>query len=341
MKVAIALDFLYERSSAINLVELLLSQYPDADLFTLAHTPLKIQGPVERCRIYSTFLSKWVHHPEDEKKFQWLIPSAMKMLKIDNSYEKVIIFSSGWMHALQTPPSVKRVTYLYDWPELKKGWFAPYLENYRVKAIKNNPVLVTSSQSLKKKVDRPDAKVIAPGINTSEHPFRTDEEFSHEFTHHLVYLAGLSPLELHALLEESKKRDEKMVIIGPGSEREKSVIAQYPLVHLVEYSCDSTANALTHEAKLVWDLSRVPFPEKSIGSFCAGRPVVVRKSEVNKEFLPNQSFLEYSVASDMPMLFEKSESFGKNLDRHELHRYGLRFNMRFFKTQLLQFVDKV
>ena len=119
-------DRLLQRDHQTELLEIFLSLYPKAPIYTLAHRPKAIPGPVERRFIKSTFLSHLCPH----HRWSFLAPGATKGLSIPESADLVINISGGLSHGFPKGRRTRQLTYLYDLdPRRLGGWFFSPLPN--------------------------------------------------------------------------------------------------------------------------------------------------------------------------------------------------------------------
>jgi hypothetical protein len=347
MNTAIAIDSLLLRDDSIFLLEMILNLFPNSEIYTIAHKRGSILGPVETRPIVSSFLT---HRAKDSTVFRknfWIMPSAVKGIPLHKSIEKVIIISRGFIHGLNLPQNVEKYLYILDWDLVDQeqlGWqkiFSPYVNDWREKSLTKYPKIAVSSESLKSKLELPNADVIYPTYKTEEYPFVRDEDHHFIFTHQLVYTQDLSVEEFRELISFLDSKRETIRVLGPDAHLE-SIKKEFPRVEFGGDHCDATNALYSHQAKAVWDLSRSLFPSKAFGSLATGRPVIVRDEENRREFLTDGAYFIAGFKKDtIQSIYEEVEESYLNFDRKKLRRLGLKWNERLFKSKMAKYLNKM
>jgi hypothetical protein len=342
MKTAIAVDSLINRDEATFLLELVLNLFPNSEIYTIAHKQGGILGTVETRPIVSSYLSHRVKDISTFRKNFWVLPSAVKGIPLHKSIEKVIVLSRGFIHGLTLPDHVERYLYLMDWDLVdqgKVGWqrvFAPYVNDLREKALTRYPKIAVSSEALKLRLHLPNAEVIQATFRTEEFPFVKDEDHNFLFTHHLLYTHDLGPEEFKAIVGLLLKKGETVRLLGPA-EHLKSDFPNDPKFEYGGDHCEATCALYSHQAKAIWDFSRSFFPSRAFGSFCTGRPVVVRDNSLNREYLQTGAWFLKDL-EDLPRVYQEVEGNYLKSDRRLLRRSGLKWNERLFKSRMVRFI---
>lgn len=346
MKTAIAIDSLLLRDDSIFLVELVLNLFPDSEIYTIAHKQGGILGSIETRPIVSSFLT---HKAKDSTVFRknfWILPSAVKAIPLHPSIEKVIVLSRGYIHGLNLPPNVEKYLYILEWglvDQTNLGWqkvFAPYVNDWREKALRNYPQIAVSSETLKNYLELPNAEVIAPTYRTEEYPFVRDEDHNFNFTHQLVLTNDLSKDEFRTIVKVLTDKNEMVRVLGPDAHLE-SVKKEFPKVDFAGDHCEATTAMYSHQAKAVWDFSKSFFPSKTFGAFSTGRPAVVRDGKIQREYLTQGALFvpDFSEAS-INEAYTQVEQGHTAQDRKVLRRLGLKWNERLFKSRMVKFLNK-
>lgn len=346
MKVALCIDSLLTRDDSIFLLELALNLFPNSEIYTIAHKQGGILGQVETRSIVSSFLAHKAKNLEVFKKNFWIIPSAVKGIPLHPSIEKVIVLSRGYIHGLNFPSHVESYLYIMDWnlvDQSKLRWqklFAPYVNDWREKALTRYRKIAVSSEVLKVDLHLPNAEVIQPTFRTEEYPFVTDENHNFLFEHHLVYTHDLSVQDFRTLAQVLTSKGEMVRVIGPD-EHLSEIRSEFPKIDFAGDHCEATGAMYSHQAKAVWDFSRSFFPSRAFGALCTGRPVVVSDNRLNREYLTQGAhFLKSFNESDINQIHAEIEASYPSYDRRALRRLGLKWNERLFKSRMVKFLDK-
>ncbi len=346
MKTAIAIDSILLRDDSIFLVELILNLFPNSEIYTIAHKQGGILGQIETRPIVSSFLTHKAKDVTVFKKNFWIMPSAVKAIPLHPSIEKVIVLSRGYVHGLNLPSNVEKYLYILDWglvDQSRLGWqklFAPYVNDWREKALRNYPKIAVSSETLKSHLELPNAEVIAPTYRTEEYPFVRDEDHSFDFTHQLVFTHDLSKDEFGTILKVLTNKNETIRVLGPDVDFD-SIKKEFPKVEFAGDHCEATTAYYSHQAKAVWDFSKSFFPSKTFGAFSTGRPAVVRDGKIQREYLTQGAFFmpNFSEVSISEAHSHVEQGYSAQ-DRKVLRRLGLKWNERLFKSRMVKFLNK-
>lgn len=347
MNTAIAIDSLLLRDDCVFLLELILNLFPNSEIYTIAHKRGSILGPIESRPIVSSFLTHRAKDLTVFKKNLWIMPSAVKGIPLHKSIEKVIVISRGYIHGLSLPEHVQKYLYIVDWdlvPYDQLGWqkfFLPYVEEWREKALTKYHKIAVSSETLKSRLELPNAEVICSTYKTEEYPFVRDEDHHFIFTHHLVYTHDLKVSEFRNIISVLSTKGETVRVLGPDVHLE-SVKKDFPGVDFGGDHCDATNALYSHQAKVVWDFSRSIFPSKSFGALATGRPVITRDDAIHREFLQEGAFFlpDFKVESIEKFYLQADENY-LSFDRKKLRRLGLKWNERLFKSRMNKFLDRI
>jgi hypothetical protein len=338
MKTAIAIDSLLTRDESIFLLELVLNLYPNSEIYTIAHKQGGILGATETRPIVSSFLTHKAKDSTVFKKNFWMMPSAVKNIPLHPSIEKVIVISRGFMHGLELPPSVEKLLYILEWDLVDQrsiSWqkiFKPYVNDWREKALVRWPKIAVSSEALKNRLELPNAEVIEPTFRTEEYPFVKDEDHNFLFTHHLIHTQGMTPIEFKQISDFLLSKHETVRALGP----DEHLKTPGSNVEFAGDHCEATSALYSHQAKAIWDLSTGSFPSRALGGLCTGRPVIVRDTKTNHEFLKSGAYFMKGL-EDLERIYQEVEGTYLKEDRRSLRRMGLKWNERLFKSRMVKF----
>lgn len=345
MKTALVIDSLLLRDDSIFLLELVLNLFPDSEIYTMAHKQGGILGSIETRSIVSSFLT---HKAKDATVFRknfWIIPSAVKAIPLHSSIEKVIVLSRGFIHGLNIPDHVIRHLYILDWnlvDQTHLGWqrmFAPYVNDWREKSLTKYRHIAVTSKTLAANLDLPNAEIIEPTYRTEEYPFVRDEDHNFLFTHHLLYTQGLEVGEFRTLAKKLLDKNELIRVLGPDAHLAE-IKKEFPQIEFAGDHCEATSALYSHQAKVIWDLSNGYFPSKAFGALATGRPVVVRDTTLNREYLIQGAyFLPALDDVSLENTYKEADASYMGVDRKVLRRLGLKWNERLFKTRMVKFLS--
>ncbi|GEM_PF-1045487 len=349
MSTVFAIDSLLSRDQAIFCFELMLQRDHEATIMTLAHKQGGILGTVEFHKVISSFLAKKVTDIKGLLSNFWVLPSGTKSLNLPAETTELIIFSRGYVHGLNIPKNIKTSLYIYEWDTYLDSnkvsgfqkLFKAYVNDWRLKSLKQFHHIAVSSEHLKNKLGLSEAEVIAPTFKTEDYNFVKDEDHNFLFTHTLVYTYGRTLEELDLLFSVARELKHSLKIMGPDAHLE-SLKSKYPEVEFIGDHCEATASMVSHQAKAVCDFSNSSFPSRAFGALCNGRPAVVMNTPVYKEYLPEgmSFFVNEWTQENLSDLLTQVENKYLQFDRKLLRRAGLKWNERLFKSKMRHFFDQ-
>jgi hypothetical protein len=342
VNVVIGIDTLIEKDNATVLLEPLIHMFPKAQILTLCHVQGQFKSPIENLQITSTFLSKFVASKFDFYHRTSLIPSACKTLKVPKDTDLFISLSSGFAHCFSCPDSVKHVSYIFEYSKFFKNdttfWqqiFYPYAKNFQKKCLDKVDEVVYSSRSLAKALNaNENSKVIIPVFGIDDFPFVVDDEHPYKFDHYVAVSNGVNISEFKLLLDTFVENKLELKIVGQDSAFEK--YKSYENLEFVGDHCNGPISFNTHFAKALIDLTDDEFPAHSIGALCNGRPVLIKRTDTNLEFIPSEFafFIDDVNKDSLSSLITEIEEKHESFDRKVLRRKALKYNGRIFKTKL-------
>lgn len=335
-KVLLVIDQLVERNNATAILEHFLALFPEAHIATITHYEGAIGGKIEMAPIYSTYLSNMVNSVDDFKKKLFLIPGAIKALKLPMDYEGMISISSGFSHCFHIP-GVKHYSYVYEWDYFfygKIGFISRlskmYLDNYRQQSLKNNQVISISNEHLATMLNIDQPKIISPFFkadkilyNDQINPFIQDQK--------VVVLANQANNEVINYLSTISNMAKKVFVIG---------VELKTLNANVSYMGEMTQDNLSKYCENAWvtfDLTVGEFPEFALAAMASGSPVCIRDKKINREIIGElEGVYYYSSKIDVDL----SSIPKSKIDRRKLRRKALKYNGRIFKTKNLRYLTE-
>lgn len=323
MKVAITCDQLVERRPVHRMIELLCSMYPDAVIYTLAHQPGKVLGPIEMHSIRSSFLSNIVESEDDLRQKSYLIPQAAKKLSIPCSTELIINISSGFSHGISHCEKTAVFNYFFtnDYNLPSKSFlekvFKSFVKNYAKKSREKKTHQVQSHEGLGYGIE-----VVRPFFNFEDYMFHENESTGN--------LAVINPgqftlNELKKMSDILQSRGLKVIILGDKLKIEG--------VEFLKNTCSGELAPLFEMAKVVIEGNSLTFPDFALSSFASGRRVLVKDS------LNIRSYL----GMDLPIYFNSIDQLQildfngrKKIGTKQLRDHAARYSQLLFKTGMMR-----
>lgn len=343
MKVGIGCDHILERDRSIEVVEALCAIFPDAEIYTLAHKPKLVLGPLERKRIHSTFLSHKVSTLKELEKFAYMVPTAAANLNITCSLDLFIDVSSGMSHGFKTCEKVKRVSYLLDKKEdpskkgLLKRFFNSYLNNWKRKNLLDERTLWVETPELEKNLKALGTcpQILRPFVKVEDFKVIKSAGFKHS-----AFLINALPLNeelASSIINLLKEKDLGFKFIGQDDHLE-ALKEKLGESSFFGEKCHGELAPLMSSAAGLIDFDTHPYSPFTLECLASGRPVLKNKKDVILEDL--EGLVPFSdmdeMLSKLPSL--SNESWTEKSD--ELRRGVVKFNESRFKTQVKKFLER-
>ncbi|MFT6070590.1 MAG: hypothetical protein ACJAT2_003027 [Bacteriovoracaceae bacterium] len=344
MKVAIGCDHILERDRSIEIVEALCAIFPDAEVYTLAHRPKQVLGPLERKKIHSTFLSHKVSSLKELSKYSYLIPSAAKNFHITCSLDLFIDVSSGMGHGFKTCEKTKRISYLLDKKEdsIKSGFirkfFKSYLNNWKRKNLLDERTLWVETPELEQnlKAMGKSPQILRPFVKVEDFKVIKSAGFKHS-----AYLINALPLNeemAEKIADNLKNQKIGFKFIGDDGHllglKDKLGEGSF-----FGEKCHGELAPLMSSAAGLIDFDTHPYSPFTLECLASGRPVLKNKKDVVLEDL--NGLVPFS---NMDELFTKLPSLSHEswVDKSDdLRRGVVKFNESRFKTQVKKFIERI
>ncbi|MBQ3670842.1 MAG: glycosyltransferase [Treponema sp.] len=238
MKVAIVHDWLTTYGGAETFVELWLTMYPDADIFTLVYDKKKLKGHFENNRIHTSYIQKIPFATKIYRKLLKFMPKAFESFDL-SGYDLVLCSSSSCAKGVIVPPHVPQIAYVhtpmrYAWDlyfdyrarsgRLTKFFMDKWMGDIRlwdyVSAQRIDTIVANSkyiARRIKKFWNR-DSVVIYSPLNTKrffDDPSVPRQDFFVAYSRFVPYK------RLDIAVEAFRGSGKKLIVIGSGPEEKK------------------------------------------------------------------------------------------------------------------------
>ena len=238
MKVAIIHDWLTTYGGAETFVELWLTMYPDADIYTLVYDKKKLRGHFENNKIYTSYIQKLPFATKIYRKLLRFMPKAFESFDL-SGYDLVLCSSSSCAKGVIVPPHVPQIAYIhtpmrYAWDlyfdyRNRSGavtrffmdkWMGQirlwdYVSAQRIDTIVANSKYI--ARRIKKFWNR-DSVVIYSPLNTAR--FFDDKSVARE-DFFVAYSRFVQYKRLDIAISAIKGSGKKLFVIGTGPEGKK------------------------------------------------------------------------------------------------------------------------
>lgn len=238
MKVAIVHDWLTTYGGAETFVELWLTMYPDADIFTLVYDKKKLKGHFENNRIYTSYIQKLPFATKIYRKLLKFMPKAFESFDL-TGYDLVLCSSSSCAKGVIVPPNVPQIAYIhtpmrYAWDlyfdyrnrsgRLTKFFMDKWMGDIRIwdyVSAQRIDTLVANSKYIARRIKKfwnRDSTVIYSPLNTKR--FFDDKSVQRE-DFYVTYSRFVQYKRIDLAISAIKGTGKKLVVVGAGPEEKK------------------------------------------------------------------------------------------------------------------------
>ena len=350
MKIALSCDHIIERNQAITILEMVSSIYEDAEIFTIAHKQGSVLGPIEQKKIRSTFLS---HNVKDKDHFHqrgFLVPTASKNLHIPCNFDLVINISSGLSQGIKRCETTKVITYFlpeHDQMRKNKKWweflFSPYLKQWAENNLRECDLIWVPDEGTKEILeDRlggdKEIKVVYPFFNIQDFPLIPSSYWKHDFF--AIDTAELDVKLAREIFDLVTKSGSRGIFVGPDSHLEK-LKKEKGDKNFFGQRCTGELAPFLASSRGHISLRTNGFPDLALKALSVGRPVIVRDTEIYREYLSGEGVTFLPHLADQVILdsLEDLNSNHKKLDGKKVRAQVMKFAPQKFKGYLLRTLD--
>lgn len=357
MKVALVHDWMNQIGGAEDVLEALVSLYPDAPIYTSMYAPDKMPPHWQHWDIRTSFLD---HAPFIHRKQQLyfpLYPMAFEQHDL-RGYDVVISNKSGFCHGVITGPETVHICYCltptrYVWryhqyaeqeglSRLARGMLQPFLSWLRVwdrLAADRVDHFIAISQEVRRrigKVYRREAAIIYPPVDVNRFaPANKIEDY-------YLIVGRLVPYRrIDLLIAAFNKMARPLLIAGSGRDRERLEALAGPTVQFLGYVPDADLPDLYARCRAFVFPGEEDFGIAPIQAMAAGRPVIAYAAGgVLDSVIPGQTgalFAEQSVDG----IIQAVEAFDAvPVDTAVIRRHAEQFDSAVFKNKMQTFVEQ-
>lgn len=357
MKVALVHDWMNQIGGAEDVLEALVSLYPDAPVYTSMYAPDKMPPHWQNWDIRTTFLDRMPLIYRKQQLYFPLYPMAFEQHDF-RGYDVVISNKSGFCHGIITGPETLHICYCltptrYVWRyhqyaeqeglgKLARGVLPPFLSWLRVwdrLAADRVDHFIAISQEVRRriaKVYRREAAIIYPPVDVNRFaPTSKIEDY-------YLLVGRLVPYRrIDLLIEAFNKMPRPLLIAGSGRDRERLEALAGPTVRFLGYVPDADLPDLYARCRAFVFPGEEDFGIAPIQAMAAGRPVIAYAAGgVLDSVIPGQTgalFAEQSVDG----IIHAVETFDEvKVDTAVIRRHAEQFDISVFKNKMQTFVEE-
>ena len=290
MKIALVHDWLTGYRGGERVLHHFAKRFPDADLFTLFHTPGSVTPEIENRRILTSALDQIPGKTAHYRKLLPLFPLAIRQFDFDG-YDLIISTSHAVAKSIRVPAGVPHLAYCftpmrYIWDQadayLGRGprrWLAlPIVTSLRRFDVRTSgPASVTRFVAISTEVAGRirrhygrEANIVTPPVDTSWIECAT--ESADDF---YLLVAGFVPYKREALVIETfRQSNRRLVVAGDGPGRaalERRATSNIEFVGRID---DAQLARLYRKARALIHPQCEDFGLVAVEAQAAGRPVI-------------------------------------------------------------------
>ena len=363
LKVAIVHDWLPVYAGAERVLEQMILEYPQAEVFTLIDLiPEKDRSFLGGCPVHTSFIQRLPFSKKHYRKYVFLAPLAVEQfdltrfdLVLSSSYvvAKAAITSASQLHISYVHSPVRyawdlQFQYLKELG-LEKGirsWvfrlILHYLRQFDVNTVNRVDHFVANSEFVRQRIRKTwnrDADVIYPPVDVRRFQTSgTKEEY-------YITASRLVPYKKIHLIAEAFKSlpDQKLIIVGDGPEKGRIQKVAGPNVELRGWVGNEELSLLLQNAKAFIFAAEEDFGIAPVEALAAGTPVLAYGkggalesviSGKTGRFFDSQSS---GSISDAVLNFENN---GVHYGADEIRQSVLKFAPEEFRTSLRRLIAK-
>lgn len=290
MKIALVHDWLTGYRGGERVLRHLAQRFPDADLFTLFHTPGSVAKEIENRRITTSLLDRLPGTARHYRKLLPLFPWAIQRFDF-TGYDLVLSTSHAVAKSIRVPDEVPHLDYCftpmrYVWDQVDAylglgaaRWLAtPAIHALRRFDVRTSgPASVTRFVAISTDVaDRirrhygREAKVVSPPVDVSW--IAPAKAASQDY---YLHVAGFVPYKRDSLVIDTFRRmPRRLIVVGDGPDRPALERRATPNVEFVGHVDDATLADLYRGARALIYPQREDFGLIAVEAQAAGRPVI-------------------------------------------------------------------
>lgn len=356
MRVAIVHYWLVGMRGGEKVLEELCLLFPQADIFTHVHDPVRTSAIINRHRITETYIARLPFARKFYQKYLPLMPSALEELDL-TSYDLVISCEAGPAKGVITHPNAVHLCYChspmrYLWDQYhtyrgNAGWLTrlmmsatmPMLRAWDVASAAHVDRFIANSTFIARRIEkayRRSSEVIFPPVDLDA--FAIADNPARDF---YVYIGQLVPYKRVDLAVQACTRlGRKLVVVGTGSEADHLRAMAGPTVELRGWTSNDEVRWLYQNCRALLFPGEEDFGIVPLEAMASGRPVIAYGSggaldtvveNLSGTFFHEQtpealiaaieSFEAHEDAFDPVAMRQHARGFGRDVFRRKLAAY--------------------
>lgn len=357
MKTALVHDWMNQIGGAEDVLETLVSLYPNVPIYTSMYAPEKMPLHWQKWDIRTTFLNRMPFIHKKQQLYFPLYPMAFEQHDF-RGYDLIISNKSGFCHGILTDPDTVHICYCltptrYVWRyhqyaeqenlgKVTRGLLQPFLTWLRVwdrLAADRVDHFIAISQEVRRRIAKVygrEATIIYPPVDTSRFaPVNKVDDY-------YLFVGRLVPYRrLDLLIEAFNKMKRPLHIAGSGRDRQRLERLAGPTIKFLGYVPDADLPPLFAGCKAFVFPGEEDFGIAPIQAMAAGRPVIAYAAGGALDtIVPGVTGLLFAEQT-VDDIIQAVESFDvEQVDTAVIRQHAVQFDTEVFKEKFKSFVSE-
>ncbi|MCA9933897.1 MAG: glycosyltransferase [Ardenticatenaceae bacterium] len=357
MNIALVHDWLNQIGGAEDVLENLVSMYPERPLYTSLYWREGMPAHWQEWDIRTSFIDRLPFAHKKQQLYFPLYPLAFEQFDF-REYDLVISNKSGFCHGIITGPETTHICYCltptrYVWRyhqyaeqenlgRLARTALPPFLTFLRQwdrLAADRVDYFIAISQEVRRRIAKVygrESVIIYPPVDTGrfEPANRVDDYY--------VIVGRLVPYRrIDLLIEAFNKMGRRLLIAGDGRDRERLEALAGPTVEFLGYVPDADLPDLLARAQAFMFPGEEDFGIAPIQAMAAGRPVIAYAvGGALDTVIPDETGVLFTEQSAEAIIAAVKEFDTASVSPARIREHAMQFDTAVFRQKMTDFVDE-
>jgi glycosyltransferase involved in cell wall biosynthesis len=356
MKVALVHDWLNQVGGAEDVLESLVSIFPDAPVYTSIYWRDQMPAHWQQWDIRTTFLDGLPRIYRRQQLYLPLFPLAFEQFDF-SEYDLVISNKSGFAHGIITPPHTLHICYCltptrYLWRyhqyaaqeqlgRTTRVVLAPFLNYLRLwdrLAADRVDQFVAISREIRRRIGKyygRDSTIIYPPVDLDRF------DVCREHDDYYLFVGRLLPYRrLDVMIEAFNKLERPLMIAGSGRDRDRLEALAGPNITFLGYVADGDLPELMARSRaFIWPGDE-DFGIAPIQAMAAGRPVIAYAAGGALDTVVPGTGTLFATQTPEAIIEAVTAFDDADIDPAFIRAHAAQFDSAVFRERILGFIEK-
>lgn len=354
--IALVHDWLVSMRGGEKVFEVLCELFPDAEVFTLVHRNGELSEPIERMKIWTSFIQSLPFGKSHYQYYLPLYPNAIRQFDL-RDFDLVISSSSAAAKGVRVRDGALHICYChtpmrYIWDQYEEyfgvgrasfaarmamKFFLNSLRVWDVGAAKGVHHFIANSANVQERIKRiyhRDSVVIYPPVDVQRF------SLSHRDDGYYLIVSALVPYKRIDLAVEAFNRlGKKLIIIGSGSEEKKLKLSAKQNIEFLGWASDEDIATCYAGCRALIFPGEDDFGIVPVEAMACGKPVIAfGKGGTLETVVDGKTGLFFSE-QNVESIEEAVKKFEKmSFDGAAIRQHAMKFDRNIFKKSIGAFV---